>query len=86
MVSCYDQKLLFMVKFLDEVFLISMLLSVLAYFNVYKVEVMSCSHYAVAALLVALIVGVQGHQIIYVGNENGTLRMGHWIAASGKQG
>ena len=39
---------------------------------------MSCSQCAVAALLVALVVGVQGHQIIYVDNENGTLDSTCW--------
>ena len=39
---------------------------------------MSCSQCAVAALLVALAVGVQGHQIIYVDTENGTLNNSCW--------
>ena len=39
---------------------------------------MSCSQCAVAALLVALVVGVQEHQIIYVDNENGTLDSSCW--------
>ena len=39
---------------------------------------MSCSQGAVAALLVALVVGVQGHQIIYVDTENGTLNNSCW--------
>ena len=39
---------------------------------------MSCSQCAVAALLVALAVGVQGHQIIYVDTENGTLNSSCW--------
>ena len=39
---------------------------------------MSCSQCAVAALLVALVVGVQGHQIIYVDTENGTLNSSCW--------
>ena len=33
---------------------------------------------AVAALLVTLVVGVQGHQIIYVDTENGTLDSSCW--------
>ena len=39
---------------------------------------MSCSQCAVAALLVALVVCVQGHQIIYVDTENGTLNNSCW--------
>ena len=39
---------------------------------------MSCSQGAVTALLVALVVGVQGHQIIYVDTENGTLNTSCW--------
>ena len=41
---------------------------------------MSSSECAVAALLVALALvgGVQGHQIIYVGTENGTLNSSCW--------
>ena len=39
---------------------------------------MSCSQDAVAVLLVALLVGVQGHQIIYVDTENGTLDNSCW--------
>ena len=39
---------------------------------------MSCSQCAVAALLVALVVGVQGHQVIYVDTENGTLDSSCW--------
>ena len=39
---------------------------------------MSYSQCAVAALLVALLVGVQGHQIIYVDTENGTLNSSCW--------
>ena len=39
---------------------------------------MSCSQCAVAALLVTLVVGVQGHQIIYVDTENGTLNSSCW--------
>ena len=39
---------------------------------------MSYSQCAVAALLVALVVGVQGHQIIYVDTENGTLNNSCW--------
>ena len=39
---------------------------------------MSSSQCAVAALLVALVVGVQGHQIIYVDTENGTLNSSCW--------
>ena len=39
---------------------------------------MSCSWCAVAALLLALVVGVQGHQIIYVDTENGTLDSSCW--------
>ena len=39
---------------------------------------MSCSQGAVAALLVALVVGVQGHKIIYVDTENGTLNSSCW--------
>ena len=39
---------------------------------------MSYSQGAVAALLVALVVGVQGHQIIYVDTENGTLNNSCW--------
>ena len=39
---------------------------------------MSNSQCAVAALLVALVVGVQGHQIIYVDTENGTLNNSCW--------
>jgi len=43
-----------------------------------KHKTMSCSQCAVAALLVALAVGVQGHQIIYVDTENGTLNTSCW--------
>ena len=39
---------------------------------------MSCSQCAVVALLVTLVVGVQGHQIIYVDTENGTLNSSCW--------
>ena len=39
---------------------------------------MSCSRCAVAALLVTLVVGVQGYQIIYVDTENGTLNSSCW--------
>ena len=39
---------------------------------------MSYSQCAVAALLVTLVVGVQGHQIIYVDTENGTLNSSCW--------
>ena len=39
---------------------------------------MSCSQCAVAVLLVALVVGVQGHQIIYVDTENGTFDSSCW--------
>ena len=39
---------------------------------------MSYSQGALAALLVALAVGVQGHQIIYVDTENGTLDSNCW--------
>ena len=39
---------------------------------------MSCGQCAVAALLVTLVVGVQGHQIIYVDTENGTLNSSCW--------
>ena len=39
---------------------------------------MSCSQCPVAALLVALVVGVRGHQIIYVDAENGTLNSSCW--------
>ena len=39
---------------------------------------MSYSRCAVATLLVALVVGVQGHQIIYVDTENGTLNSSCW--------
>ena len=39
---------------------------------------MSCSQCALAALLVTLVVGVQGHQIIYVDTENGTLDSSCW--------
>ena len=39
---------------------------------------MSYSQCAVATLLVALVVGVQGHQIIYVDTENGTLDNSCW--------
>ena len=39
---------------------------------------MSCSRCAVAALLVTLVVGVQGYQIIYVDTENGTLDSSCW--------
>ena len=39
---------------------------------------MSYSQCAVAALLVSLVVGVQGHQIIYVDTENGTLNNSCW--------
>ena len=39
---------------------------------------MSCSQCAVAVLLVTLVVGVQGHQIIYVDTENGTLSSSCW--------
>ena len=41
--------------------------------NIYQAKTMSCSQCVVTALLVALVVGVQGHQIIYVDTENGTL-------------
>ena len=43
-----------------------------------KPKVMSCSQCAFAALLVTLAVGVQGHQIIYVDTENGTLNSSCW--------
>ena len=43
-----------------------------------KPKAMTSSQYAVAALLVALVVGVQGHQIIYVDTENGTLNSSCW--------
>ena len=43
-----------------------------------KPKVMSCSQSAFAALLVALVVGVQGHQIIYVDTENGSLYSSCW--------
>ena len=46
--------------------------------NVYQTKAMSYSQGAVAALLVALVVGVQGHQIIYVDTENGTLNSSCW--------
>ena len=46
--------------------------------NVYQTKAMSCSQCAVAALLVALAVGVQGHQIIYVDTKNGTLNKSCW--------
>ena len=39
---------------------------------------MTSSHCAVVTLLVALVVGVQGHQIIYVDTENGTLNSSCW--------
>ena len=39
---------------------------------------MSFSQCAVSALLVTLVVGVQGHQIIYVDTENGTLNSSCW--------
>ena len=39
---------------------------------------MSCSQCAVVVLLVTLVVGVQGHQIIYVDTENGTLDSSCW--------
>ena len=39
---------------------------------------MSCSQCAVAALLVTLVVGVQGHQIIYVDTENGIMNSSCW--------
>ena len=39
---------------------------------------MSYSQCVVAALLVALVVCVQGHQIIYVDTENGTLNSSCW--------
>ena len=39
---------------------------------------MSCSQGAVTTLIVALVVGVQGHQIIYVDTENGTLNNSCW--------
>ena len=39
---------------------------------------MSYSQGAVSTLLVALVVGVQGHQIIYVDTENGTLNSSCW--------
>ena len=39
---------------------------------------MSCSQCALVALLVALVVGVKGHQIIYVDTENGTLDSSCW--------
>ena len=39
---------------------------------------MSYSQGVVATLLVALVVGVQGHQIIYVDTENGTLNSSCW--------
>ena len=41
-------------------------------------KTMSYSQCAVAALLVALVVGVQGHQIIYVDTENGALNSSCW--------
>ena len=43
-----------------------------------QVEAMSCSQFAVSALLVTLVVGVQGHQIIYVDTENGTFNSSCW--------
>ena len=39
---------------------------------------MSFSQCAVSALLVTLVVGVQGHKIIYVDTENGTLNSSCW--------
>ena len=39
---------------------------------------MSCSQCAVAALLVTLVVGVQGNQIIYVDTENGIMNSSCW--------
>ena len=39
---------------------------------------MICSQSIFAALLVTLVVGVQGHQIIYVDTENGTLNSSCW--------
>ena len=39
---------------------------------------MTSSQCALVALLVALVVGVQGHQIIYVDTENGTLNSSCW--------
>ena len=39
---------------------------------------MSCRQGAVTALLVVLVVGVQGHQIIYVDTENGILNSSCW--------
>ena len=46
--------------------------------NIYRAKAMSSSQCPVAALLVALAVGVQGHQIIYVDTENGTLNSSCW--------
>jgi len=39
---------------------------------------MGYSQCAIAALLVALVVGVQGHKIVYVDTENGTLNSSCW--------
>ena len=39
---------------------------------------MNCSQCALVVLLMALVVGVQGHQIIYVDTENGTLDSSCW--------
>ena len=54
-----------------------------SYYQSYRwqVETMSCSQCAVAALIVALVFGVQGHQIIYVDTENGTLNNSCWEGA-----
>ena len=46
--------------------------------NIYQTKAMSYSQCAVSTLLVALVVGVQGHQIIYVDTENGTLNSSCW--------
>ena len=46
--------------------------------NVYQTKAMSYSQGVVAALLVALVIGVQGHQIIYVDTDNGALNNSCW--------
>ena len=48
--------------------------------NYYRLQAkaMSCCQCAATILLVALVVGVQGHQIIYVDTENGSLDNSCW--------
>ena len=46
--------------------------------NVYQTKAMSYSQGVVVTLLVALVVGVQEHQIIYVDTDNGTLNSSCW--------